>query len=445
MTQAAAPRFLADVYEDASRCNKCSLCQAVCPTYVINPVEWETARGRVSLIRDAIEGKIELQEIADGPLSTCLTCNNCMSACAPKVPTATIVSRARQELHAQEGQPWRQSLWLRTVLPRPGALRFANRVSRFAQATGLRQLAVRAGFTRWMGITGAMALRAGPPPRKTAYQLLAELPPANEPVRARLGFMVCCLQNLAAPEATAATARVLLANGFELVVPELGCSGLPARSLGDADAELEAAAANVPRLSDIGVDAFVSDVASCGAQWQRSGEVLSDDRVNGKSAADIANRTWLASDLLARQGLRGPLGAMRIKVAIDEPCSLPLDSEVRSAAATLLSQIPHIELAELHEAAMCCGGPGLYAQSQPERSEAILARKFENVRASGAQVLVTENISCLLQLRDGAARYAPNVRVAHLFELLDESISRAVFSTSGSGTAASRLALQARS
>ena len=54
------PRFLADVYEAASRCNKCSLCQAVCPTYLTNPVEWETARGRVALVRDAIEGRLEL-------------------------------------------------------------------------------------------------------------------------------------------------------------------------------------------------------------------------------------------------------------------------------------------------------------------------------------------------------------------------------------------------
>ncbi|HBV94378.1 MAG TPA: hypothetical protein DEG26_06730, partial [Chloroflexi bacterium] len=106
--QAAAaplPRFLADVYEDLSRCNKCSLCQAVCPTYQVNPVEWETARGRVALIRDAIEGRLELREIADGPLSTCLTCDNCVAACPPRVPTAQIVSRARQELHEQEGYP----------------------------------------------------------------------------------------------------------------------------------------------------------------------------------------------------------------------------------------------------------------------------------------------------------------------------------------------------
>ncbi len=71
---------------------------------------------------------------------------------------------------------------------------------------------------------------------------------------------------------------------------------------------------------------------------------------------------------------------------------------------------------------MCCGGPGMYFRDQPERSEAILQRKFEHVVASGADVLVTENVSCLLQLRNGAARYAPRVRVMHVFEVLNESM-----------------------
>ena len=80
------------------------------------------------------------------------------------------------------------------------------------------------------------------------------------------------------------------------------------------------------------------------------------------------------------------------------------------------------ELVPLTESAMCCGGPGMYFHDQPERSEAILARKFEHVVASGAEVLATENISCLLQLRKGAARYASSVRVMHVFEVLNESI-----------------------
>jgi glycolate oxidase iron-sulfur subunit len=88
----------------------------------------------------------------------------------------------------------------------------------------------------------------------------------------------------------------------------------------------------------------------------------------------------------------------------------------------VVAQVPRLQVLELNEAAMCCGGAGTYFARMPERSEAILRRKFDNIRASGAEVVVTENISCLLQLRVGAARYAPSVRVLHVMELLEESI-----------------------
>src|SRR4030088_245830 len=180
------PRFLADVYEAASECNKCSLCQATCPTYVTNPVEWETARGRVSLVRDAIEGRIELRDIADGPLSTCLTCDNCVAACAPRVPTALIVSRARMELHEQEGHPWGQTFAFRAILRRRGAMRSLQRLSRAAQGTGLHSLVRKTGLSRWLGAGGALMEHVGPLPRQTAYRRARNLPDATEPVRGRV-------------------------------------------------------------------------------------------------------------------------------------------------------------------------------------------------------------------------------------------------------------------
>src|SRR6202049_1546924 len=230
------PRFLADVYEAASECNKCSLCQAPCPAYVTNPVEWETARGRVSLIRDAIEGRLELSDIADGPLSPCLTCDNCVAACAPRVPTGHIVSRARQELHAQEGYPWGQSFALRSILPPPGALRALHAFARLTRRTGLYGLAQRTGLLSWLGTVGALAEQGGPPPDRTVYQMLGDLPAPTQPVRGTVATLVCWLANLTVPEATDATIRVLLASGYAVEVPVLGCSGMPARTLGDRDA-----------------------------------------------------------------------------------------------------------------------------------------------------------------------------------------------------------------
>ncbi len=418
----APPRFLADVYDDASRCNRCSLCQAACPTYVVNPVEWETARGRVALVRDAIEGRLELRDIADGPLSTCLTCNNCVAACPPRVPTAEIVSRARQELHEQEGYPIGQSWLLRTILPHPSGTRNLHRLSRAAQATGLHALARTIGLTRWMGTVGAIAESTGPLPRRRADQRVGALPAATGPVRGRLGFLVCCYQNLVAPEATEAAMRVLLANGWELEVPDLGCFGLPAQTLGDRHALTDMAVRTTTAVAGLRVDGLVGDVASCIGHVQRYDRILGDDRVLGDDARRVAATTDLASAFLERMGWRASLGTLRWKVAIDEPCSLPIDGPARGVARSLLSRVPELAIVPLHEAAMCCGGPGSYAHGQPQRSDAILARKFENVLASGAEVLVTENVSCLVQLRAGARRHAPQVRVMHLMEVLDTAI-----------------------
>jgi glycolate oxidase iron-sulfur subunit len=419
---AVRPRFLEDVYQAASECNKCSLCQAVCPTYVTNPVEWETARGRVSLVRDAIEGRIELRDIADGPLSTCLTCDNCVAACAPRVPTALIVSRARMELHEQEGHPWGQTFAFRAILRRRGALRSLHRLSRAAQVTGLHSLVRKTGLSRWLGAGGALMEHVGPLPRQTAYRRARNLPDVTEPVRGRVGFLVCCYQNLAVPQATEATMRVLLANGFEVVVPQLACSGLPAKSLGDREAMTDMAAANVDILRELKVDMLVGDVASCTAHYKQYDTILAGDSARAVDGRRVAQRTILATELLDDAGQRATLGPLRWRVAIDEPCSLPIEGPARSAARRLLGAVPRITIVPLQEAAMCCGGPGMYFHEQPERSEAILQRKFEHVAASGAEVLVTENVSCLVQLRKGAARYTPGVRVMHVFEVLNESI-----------------------
>jgi glycolate oxidase iron-sulfur subunit len=421
----ASPRFLADVYEDVSRCNKCSLCQAVCPTYQVNPVEWETARGRVALIRDAMEGRLELRDIADGPLSTCLGCDNCMAACPPRVPTARIVGRARQELHEQEGYPRGQRWLLRSVLPRSGGTRTLHRLSRAVQVTGLHWTARRLGVTRRMGTAGQMAERVGPLPRRRADQRVRGLPAVTPPVRGRLGFLICCYQDLVAPGATEAAMRVLLANGYELEVPLLGCFGLPAQSLGDGPAVRVMAERTVAALAGLKMDGLVGDVASCTGHVRQYDRILGGDAALGDAARRVAGATDLASVRLWRQGWRAPLGPLPWHVTIDEPCSLPVDGPERGVARALLSRIPELRITPLEEAAMCCGGPGAYATGQPEHSRAILARKFEHVAATGAGVLVTENVSCLVQLRAGARLHAPGVRVLHLMEVLERAIAAA--------------------
>jgi glycolate oxidase iron-sulfur subunit len=304
-------------------------------------------------------------------------------------------------------------------------LGLAHRLSRTAQVTGLHALARHSGLTRWLGTAGAFMEHLGPLPARTAHHRARAIPAAEGTPRGRVALFVCCYQNVAAPEATEAVMRVLAASGFEVVVPRLGCSGLPARSLGDRDAELDMARRNVARLRDLEVDALVGDVTSCTGQVQRYGDLLHAEPLVAAAAAAVASRTWRVAEFLDRAGLAAPMGPLRWRVAYDEPCSLPLGGDARDAPYRLLASIPALQLRPLAEAAMCCGGAGDYFHREPERSAAILARKLNNAAASGAEVLVTDNISCLTQLREGARRHAPGLRVLHLFEVLQASMESA--------------------
>jgi len=69
----------------------------------------------------------------------------------------------------------------------------------------------------------------------------------------------------------------------------------------------------------------------------------------------------------------------------------------------------------------CCGSAGIYNVVHPEMSDQLIDEKMVNTRDTQAEIVVTGNIGCLLQLEYGARRAGWNGRVMHLVELLDEA------------------------
>jgi glycolate oxidase iron-sulfur subunit len=111
-------------------------------------------------------------------------------------------------------------------------------------------------------------------------------------------------------------------------------------------------------------------------------------------------------------------------VAYDEPCHLLHAQKVSDPPKQLLRAIGGLSLVHLDEADSCCGGAGAYFLQQPELSAKVTARKLDAIRRSGAEVVVTGNPGCLLQI-GGAARAAGlPVRVVHPVVLLAEAYAR---------------------
>jgi len=79
---------------------------------------------------------------------------------------------------------------------------------------------------------------------------------------------------------------------------------------------------------------------------------------------------------------------------------------------------------EMRLADNCCGSAGVYNVTETQTSLDLLAEKMECARATDAEIIVTANPGCLLQMRAGAEMHHTNQQVLHVIELLDQAITR---------------------
>src|SRR2546425_4917308 len=88
---------------------------------------------------------------------------------------------------------------------------------------------------------------------------------------------------------------------------------------------------------------------------------------------------------------------------------------------SLLAAIPELELIPVAEADWCCGSAGTYNATQPDLARAVLDRKVGHILRSGADVVVTANPGCLMQIQAGLRAAGSRVTVVHLMDLLDQA------------------------
>jgi glycolate oxidase iron-sulfur subunit len=158
------------------------------------------------------------------------------------------------------------------------------------------------------------------------------------------------------------------------------------------------------------------------------GHLLRDDPQYAGRARAFAAKCRDVSEFLAEP--RATRHALRLRVAYHDACHLQHAQGVRTQHAqgvrtqprALLGRIPQLELLEIPEAAICCGSAGIYNLVQPEAAAQLGDRKAGHVAALDADMVVSGNPGCLLQLQSALARAGRKLPVRHSVELLDASI-----------------------
>ncbi len=89
----------------------------------------------------------------------------------------------------------------------------------------------------------------------------------------------------------------------------------------------------------------------------------------------------------------------------------------------VIRAIPELRLVELQESDFCCGSAGVYnLLHHPKEAEAFLDRKLARVAETNAEIVVSGNPGCTLQMQAGLRDRGKDVRVLHPVELVDWSL-----------------------
>ena len=413
--------------EGVNQCVHCGLCLAYCPTFSILGTEMDSPRGRIFLIKSMAEGRIGLTDSAAAHLDLCLGCRACETVCPSGVPYGQLIEAARADIERQRpGGPLRRLFrWVNfsVILPHPRLLSLAAAGLRFYQVSGLQRLVRASGVLRLL--PGPLASWEPLLPSIPAAADRAPLPavtPADGVKRATVGLLTGCVQQVAFGPQNRATARVLARNGVEVIAPrtQTCCGALHAHG-GEHDTALELARKTIIAFESAGVEQVVVNTSGCGAHMKAYGTLLADDPKWAERARRFAGRVSDISEFLAREPLRGPLRPLARTVTYHDPCHVAHGQKIRKEPRALLHQIPGLTVKELHEADWCCGSAGTYNLTQPEMAGQLQRRKIENIRATGAETVITANPGCIIQIQQGLAGGARPIRVLHIVELLDEA------------------------
>jgi glycolate oxidase iron-sulfur subunit len=272
-------------------------------------------------------------------------------------------------------------------------------------------------------VSPSLAAMEGLLPELAAMQRVPVLTPAVGQKRARVGLLLGCVQREFFPGVNAATARVLAAEGCDVVAPRgQQCCGALSLHIGREAEAKRRAKRLIATFESQAVDAIVINVAGCGSSMKEYGRLLADDPAWAARAEAFAAKCRDVSELLDELGPVATRHPLPVVAAYHDACHLGHAQGVRTQPRALLAGIPELELREIAEAEICCGSAGVYNLLKPEPARELGDRKAANVVATGADLLITANPGCLMQVDSALRRHGQSIALAHTVEVLDASI-----------------------
>jgi glycolate oxidase iron-sulfur subunit len=372
----------------------------------------------------AAEGTAQMTPKWVSHFDTCLGCMACMTACPSGVDYGKLIEATRAQIERnfpRSSAEKRHRHFLFETFTRPDRLRRLRAPLLAYQKSGLQAL-VR-GLRLLKLLPKRLQAMEALLPKLGPREVVPEVTPAVGPKRRRVGLLLGCVQREFFSQVNAATARVLAAEGCEVVAPqEQTCCGALLVHAGEETGAIDLAKKTIDVFEQVNVDTIVTNAAGCGSNVKEYGHLLRDDPEYADRAKAFSAKCKDVSEVLTELDPRAPRHPLKLRVAFHDSCHLQHAQGVCEQPRGLLASIPGIELVEIPESAVCCGSAGIYNLVQPDAAKSLGDRKAELISHLETDVVSTGNPGCVLQLQSSLARRHQKTPVVHTIQILDASL-----------------------
>jgi Fe-S oxidoreductase len=386
---------------DAFSCTECGRCQDACPAFAtgkeLSPkllimglrdqIFEQGGRLLAGEERSALEPLVPAA-VSDDVVWDCVTCGACVQACPVSIEHVDHIVDLRRHLVMVESR-----------FP-PEAEPMMRDVERASNPWGRAQ-SERAD---WASGLDVRVLAAGEAAPEYLYWVGCA---ASFDERARASAR--------------STARLLAAAGvdFAILGPREGCSGDPARRMGNEYVFQAAAADNVETLEAAGVRKIVASCPHCF-------NTLANEYPDFGGSYEVIHHSELLAQLVREGRLAAatpaPVPAEVPAVTYHDSCYLARHNDVLDAPRELIAAVGRpLEMARSGRETFCCGAGGAHMWME-ERGGAINEARVGEAAATGADTLAVACPYCTVMLDDGVQSTGAQLRVADVSTLLAETL-----------------------
>ena len=388
------------------------MCNATCPTYIVQGDELDGPRGRIYLIKDMLENNKPANKKIVKHLDRCLSCYACMTTCPSGVNYMHLIDHGRNHIERTYKRPFFQKIFRETlsiILPSPRL---------FKILTFFTKLIIPFKFILPGFLRNALSLMPKKIQKKKFKDQKFYKSTSGKTV-SRVALLTGCVQRVLSPEINEATIEILNRHSVDVVVfNEIECCGSLNHHLGKEAKAHKSFKKNINYWYDEylnnGLDAIISNTSGCGTTLKDYGFIFRDDPEFKKKAKKISELSKdITEFLLNNLKLKYTSNGKKYKIAYHSACSMQHGQKVHSEPMELLKQTGN-NVVEIPDGHLCCGSAGTYNILQQNIAKKLLDQKVSNIEKVSPDFISTGNIGCITQISSGT-----KIPIIHTVEIIN--------------------------